>query len=479
MIHPEDEPKINKMIVALERSKESSCIILVLCGDDILIQDVKAELTRKLEPKGYNFHDVHVTKDMDNNLPNVISGVELQSENIFFIFGLEKALPDVLNYLNYFRSDFVDHKISVVFWLNEPTLIQIIQKSPDFFAFRSLPVIDLSADHSSEILIPGRTKPDEIFTYSSQEEINSKIKLREEILSNYQTNSQDDSTIARLYNEIGILYHKMSQFDKAIIYYSKALELYEQIKDRIGIADTLSNLGVAYLDKGDLKSFFGYYSEALAIDQKIGNIQGEASTLGNIALAYYDNGELDKALEYLLKTMAIQRRIGDVLGEANTLNNIGTIHLSKGELDKALEYHLGSIELYRRIGDTRGEASCLGNIGLVYQVKGELDKALEYHSQALEIHRRIGNIQGEANQLGNIGLIYQIKGRLDKALDYTKKALRLFIFVGMAIYADIAYDNLQNIMEQMKSNGIEPSQEDDKEITELTEQYEKLKAKTV
>ena len=41
--------------------------------------------------------------------------------------------------------------------------------------------------------------------------------------------------------------------------------------------------------------------------------------------------------------------------------------------------------------------------------------------------------------------------------------------------SDIAFKNLQEIMEQMKSRGIEISQEDAKEITELTEQYEKLK----
>jgi predicted transcriptional regulator len=71
--------------------------------------------------------------------------------------------------------------------------------------------------------------------------------------------------------------------------------------------------------------------------------------------------------------------------------------------------------------------------------------------------------------------MYRAKGELDKALEYTKNSLKILVSIGAMIYADIAYKNLQEIMSQMKARGIEISQEDTKEIDELTEQYEKMK----
>jgi tetratricopeptide (TPR) repeat protein len=517
MIRPEDEPKINRMALNLRRSKEIACILLILFNDELLRQDVEAELKRKLEPEGFNFRELRMTEDMYKNVPVIITReMNPQPNDIFQVFDLKKALPEVLEYLNYRREDFVEHKISVIFWLDEPTLIEIMRKALDFFAFRATPVIEFMADKSKDMMILGRITPNRIFIYNNLVELYKKIALREEILNDYLEKRLDDySTIAILHNELGTLYDSKSELDKAMSHYEKAYELYKKIKNRKGEAYTLGNIGNLYQLKGELDKSLEYYSQAFDLNQRIENLQGEAFDLGNIGNLYYSKGELDKALEYHLQALDIDRKIGDTQGEASDLDNIGNVYYSKGEVDKSLEYFsqvsgvahrvgniqgkaitlgnigivyqnkgdldkaLGSysqaLEILRRIGYTQEEATVLGNIGNVYRLKGDLDNALEYYSQSLEIDRRIGYTQGEAIQLGNIGIGYQLKGDLDKALEYTKKALKIFVSIGVQMSADMAYKNLQEIISQMKSRGTEISQEDAKEITELTEQYEKLK----
>jgi tetratricopeptide (TPR) repeat protein len=477
MIRPEDETKINQIVLNLKRSKEIACILLVLFNDELLRQDVEAELKRKLEPEGFNFRELRMTEDMYKNVPVIITReMNPQPNDIFQVFDLKKALPEVLEYLNYRREDFVEHKISVIFWLDEPTLIEIMRKALDFFAFRAAPVIEFMSDRSKDMIIPGRTTPSEVFLYNSLEELNNKIVLREEMLNDYLEKRPDaHSTIASLHNELGVLYDSKSDFDEAMSHYKKAYNLYKEIKHRKGEASTLGNIGNLYQLRGELDKSLEYYSQAFDLNQRIGNLQGEASNLVNIGNVYYSKGELDKALEYHSQALDIDCRIGDTQGETFDLGGIGNVYYSKGELDKSLKYYSQALDIDRRIGDTQGEAFALGNMGNVYADKGDLDKALEYYSQALEIHSRIGDAQGEAIALGNMGNIYADKGDLDKALEYTKKALEIFISIGVPMSADIVYRNLQNIMVQMKSRGIAISQEDAKEITELTEQYEKLK----
>ena len=439
MIRPEDEPKINEMTIALRLSRESACILLVSFNDELLRRDVEAEIKRRLEPEGFNFREFRVTGDGYRNLPIMLVDMKPQPGDIFLIFDLKKAMPEVSEYLNYRREDFVEHNISAIFWLDEPTLTEIARKALDFYAFRSLPVFEFKVDRSRDMIIPDRTTPSEMFIYNSLEELDAKIVLREEILKDYlEKRPEDRSTIAGLHNDLAILYHTKSQFPEAEAHWQKALELYREIKDR----------------------------------------RGEAIALGNMGVVYRERGDLDRAVEHYLKALQIHRRIGYVQGEVSDLGNIGSVYQLKGDLDKALEHYSKALEIDRRIGYVLDEAIRLGNMGAVYGAKGDLEKALEYYLKALEIDRRIGNVQGKAIQLGNMGVVYQVKGDLNKALDYMKEALRIFISIGVAMSADIVHRSLQNVIGQMEAAGMELSDGDRREIAELTEEYERLKGET-
>jgi tetratricopeptide (TPR) repeat protein len=476
VIRPEDEPKINEMTFALRASKEAACILLVSFNDELLRRNVEVELKRRLEPEGFNFREYRVTEDAYRNLPIMLVDMKPQPGDIFLIFDLKKALPEVLEYLNYRREDFVEHNISAIFWLDEPTLTEIARKALDFYAFRALPVFEFNVDRSQDMVIPGRTTPSGIFIYSSLEELNDKIALREELLKDYlEKRPEDRSTITELHNELGILYCNKSQYDKSIFHYEEALELCKEIGNRVWEASVRGNIGSVYHLEGNLDKALEYYSQALEMHRRIGDVEREANVQSNIGMVHRDEGDLDKALEYHSQALEIHRRIGDVRGEAFTLNNMGTVYWTKTDLDKALEYASQSLDIHRRIGDALGEANALGNMGIVYRLKGDLDKALEYASQSLDIHRRIGDIRGEASELNNVGSVYQAKGDLPTALDYIRKALRILISIGAPILADRSYRYLRKILEQMEVAGMELSEEDRTEIAELTEEYEKLK----
>ena len=84
------------MTVALRLSKERACILLVAFNDEILRQDVEAELKERLEVEGFNFREFRVTDDEYRNLPIMLVDMNPQPEDIFLIYDLRKALPEVL-----------------------------------------------------------------------------------------------------------------------------------------------------------------------------------------------------------------------------------------------------------------------------------------------------------------------------------------------------------------------------------------------
>jgi len=231
-------------------------------------------------------------------------------------------------------------------------------------------------------------------------------------------------------NSIGYVYNALNKKEKALVYYEKALPIFEALRNWTGEAATLNNIGLMYSDLGEKEKALGYYEKALQVIRTIGNLKGEATTLRNIGGIYFALDDKKKALDYYEKSLPISRAVGDRSGEACTINAIGGVYDSLGEKAKALSNYENVLQIIRNIGNRDGEATTLNNIGSVYYTLGEKEKALGYYEQALSIHRAMGNRDGEATTLNNIGGIYSALGETEKALDYYEKALSLFTALG-------------------------------------------------
>jgi len=242
---------------------------------------------------------------------------------------------------------------------------------------------------------------------------------------------EDKSSEVEWLLETGRTYFFMSQYEKAMNYVKKALQISREIGDKPGEAKALNNIGLIYGDKGEQDEALQYYQDALKIFREIGDKLGEAKALNNIGLIYGDKGEQDEALQYHQDALKIFREIGDKLGEAKALNNIGLIYGDKGEQDEALKYHQDALKIHRRIGDVRAEGNALGNMGSAYANLGEYRKAMELYEDALKIHRRIGDVQGEGKTLGNMGVAYANLGDKDRAYQCVNEAKLIFEKMGL------------------------------------------------
>ena len=254
------------------------------------------------------------------------------------------------------------------------------------------------------------------------------IRLSEE------TNGQNETT-ASSYNNIGVVFNRLGDYDKALIYKNKALEIRKEIlgEKHADTASSYNNIGVDYSCLKNNDESLKYYNKALEIRKEV---LGEkhtdtASSYDNIGVVYNNLGEYDKALEYYLKALEIRK---EVLGEKHTntatsYNNLGTVYYSLGECDKALEYYNKALEIRKEVlGEKHPDiADSYDNMGIVYRKLGDYDKALEYHNKALEIRK---DVLGEkhpdtANSYNNIGVVYANLGDYDKALKYFNKALEI------------------------------------------------------
>ncbi len=240
----------------------------------------------------------------------------------------------------------------------------------------------------------------------------------------------DRSGIATTTRNLGNVYLNLGEYQKAIEYFEKGLEMSTAIGDRSGIARNTGNLGTAYRRLGEYQKAIEYLEKGLEICTAIGDRSGIATNTGNLGIAYLDLGEYQKAIEYIEKGLEISTAIGDRSGIARNTGNLGNAYKRLGEYQKAIEYIEKGLEISTAIGDRSGIATSTGNLGDAYFDLGEYQKAIEYIEKGLEISTAIGDQSGIATNTGNLGAAYRRLGEYQKAIEYFEKGLEISTAIG-------------------------------------------------
>ncbi len=260
---------------------------------------------------------------------------------------------------------------------------------------------------------------------------------------------RNEEIIAEICFNLGTIVHKLGEYEKAIEYYEKSLEISEKLGNVHAIALTYNNLGSVYDDKGDYEKAIEYYGRNLKLE-KLGDVRLMAQTYGNLGLEYYRTGAYEKAIEYYERDLEISKELGDVQGMSQTYNNLGLIYADKGEYKKAIEYYEKSLEISKKIEDVHGMAQTYGNLGSVHANKGEYEKAIEYHMDCLSILEKLRDVHGMAQIFGNLGNISFARKEYERALEWYQKALEIFEKIGAKHDLKIVNENLSRTYEKLR-----------------------------
>ena len=211
------------------------------------------------------------------------------------------------------------------------------------------------------------------------------------------------------WERLGSLLLKIDQFNKAEELY---IILLEQTSDEDKRAFYYNQLGLVYDSMGEYEKALSSHERSLEI-RKIAlppNHSDLATSYNNIGLVYNNMGEYEKALSSHERTLEI-RKIALPLNHpelAVSYNNIGLVYGSMGEYTKALSSCERALEIYKIVLPPNHPYLAVSyyNIGSVYYNMGEYEKALSSFERALEI-RKIAlppNHSRLAMSYNNIGL---------------------------------------------------------------------------
>lgn len=260
----------------------------------------------------------------------------------------------------------------------------------------------------------------------------SAIKLlNEALVAKRKVVAYDDTTLSVTYNNLGMAYSNLEQFEDAILNLNLAISSLRLKKENklASLSKCYGNLGITSARMGDYAKARDYHIRSLS--EKL-SIKGEALDPQNLALAYINLGQTETTLGNLDSAFTVLDKAEKLLqklekpetSELDVIYNLkGNLYSLLGDYEKALLFYNKSLTMLRRKSPEHPRIKEIEmNIGYTYFIRQDFQKSVEYFQSSL--------IQNEAsaNNLKtyrNMGRSLEAMGDFPRAEEYFLKAIQM------------------------------------------------------
>ena len=242
-----------------------------------------------------------------------------------------------------------------------------------------------------------------------------------------------------IYINLGTAWRHKAVYDKSIEFSDKALEL--ALKNNGKYHNTTSmiynNIGVVSSDMANYTKAEEAYKKALEIRIKLyGEMNSYTSnTYSNLGAMKIKNKKYSQAIFYLEKALAIDLKIHgeNHSSTAITYSNLGVAFDNNSEYEKAINCQEKSLNILMKIhGESHPSVgTSYNNLGSAYSSNEDYNMAIKYSQKSLEISLKVHGEEhpSTATSYNNIGLGWKNKGNYDKAIKYYEKTLEIFVTI--------------------------------------------------
>lgn len=192
-------------------------------------------------------------------------------------------------------------------------------------------------------------------------------------------------------NSIGNLYLMLNQYDKAIIYFEKSLQLEGELGNTLGLAVNYQNIGKCLEEKGNLDSALEKYRTSLAYNEQIGNDMGRVICKTSIAQIYLKQNRSEEALSLLRPVLRLAQKLGDGFLIAPVYIDMGWAQMVLGEYGNAENNLTQGSELAKKFKLSDASSQAYHLLSELFQKTGDYKRALDYKLIAVEIDERMFN----------------------------------------------------------------------------------------
>ncbi len=214
-----------------------------------------------------------------------------------------------------------------------------------------------------------------------------------------------------------------NNLDQALKYHEKALAIFTELNDKLGMGVQLNNIGIAHQSKMNRDKALRYFEDYLALSEIIGSKAGVEIAANNAGVIYKQRNEFATALKYFKMCFDIAEEIGSKRDAVIAAFNIGSVYDMQLGTEKALEYFRLCLERAEEINEKMGIGRACVYLGDIHTQLGKLDEAERYLQRSKTILSEIGDEADLLNTLDSFAELHLAQEDYARAREYAEKAL--------------------------------------------------------
>ncbi|MEO8514596.1 MAG: tetratricopeptide repeat protein [Ignavibacteria bacterium] len=205
-----------------------------------------------------------------------------------------------------------------------------------------------------------------------------------------------------LYNNIGIIYLEIGNYQTALKYFNFALKMEEKGNLRLEQSYTIANIGRTYLYMEDFSNAITYLGEALIIIKKFGDRQAESQIYSNLGKSYMKMRCFPEGIKFLNRALKYYREIGDGSSVGHTLCELGELYFDLNDFIASKKLFNESLKNSLENCDEINEARTYMGLGRLYTKFLDIERANGYLEKATALAEKRSSYK-------ELGRIYKLQ----------------------------------------------------------------------
>ncbi len=455
VLNEENANVYDRLVVSLEAGLGTLQILIAVCDNSALKQELIKRYEAELEAEGVRVYRLALNPDEPSLLQALIDGkIEKNQQAIATVLGAEKLsnlgasnrerLDSFLGYLQWTREALRGYPLPIVLWLPSAVLVEVAQKAPDFWSWRSGGTFKFGFAKLDFPMLDDAGK-DPVFKQIDNPQKSSSVlsiqQLEASLAEALTTWGEDSANIEPIYAQLGRLYaDRVSNGETddreretvlAETYLMRAVDLQKKYKRKSDQTYSLNSLAYMYKFLGYWDRAEALYKESLQIRQELDNKSGIAFILGHLGDIERNRGNWDAAESLFRQSLQLRTELGDRAGMATSWGVLGDIERKRGNWDAAESLFRQCLAVEEELGDRAGMATSWGVLGDIQRNRGNWDAAESLYRQHLQVMEELGDHASIAASIGCLGETELGRGNLDEAEKLLKQALIEMESLGM------------------------------------------------